>query len=72
MRQQGPGAEEKKAAFSRGLLELCGHSRCPVYFLGASLALGVVALGVVLAGDRGAVGLLVPEAVGAGTPDWAL
>jgi hypothetical protein len=62
----------KKAAFSRGLLELCPHSRCPVYFLGASLALGVVALGVVLAGDLGAVGLPAPEAVGAGTPDWAL
>src|SRR5215467_7973460 len=66
-------AQEKKAAQSRGLLELPGHSRCPLFrYLGGSLGFGVVGFGAAPTGGF-AAGLVAPAgAAGAGTPDFTL
>jgi hypothetical protein len=71
---------KKKAAFSRGLGELFGHRRCRENYLGGSADLGagfgavlVAGFGVVPVPAGLAAGLVVvPEEVGAGTPDCAL
>ena len=83
----GNAAAEKKAAFSRGLLELSGHRRCPVdlfqwFYLGGSAALGAAGFGagvpvpsfgaVVPVPGFGAEGFAAPVVGGAGTPDCTL
>src|SRR5580698_11156105 len=64
----GNFAARKKAAFSRGLLELSKHQRCP-----GSYCLGVVgAAGFAVPVGFGAAGFAAPVAGGAATPDCAL
>src|SRR5436309_14008283 len=68
--------KEKKAAFSRGLLELFRHARCRIrsYFVG-SVDFGALDFGAVPVGALGVVGLgaVAPAGgVGAATPDCTL
>ena len=68
----GDIATKKKAAFSRGLLELSRHRRCPVCtFLAASVRLrrGFRNSRCRYGASR-AAGLAAPVAAGAGTPAW--
>jgi hypothetical protein len=64
---------KKKAAFSRGLMELSGLYRCR-YCFGGSFGFGVAGFVAVPVGGFGTAGFAAPApgAAGAGTPDWTL
>src|SRR5579864_9778053 len=69
-------SKEKKAAFSRGLLELFRHARCRIRsYFGGSLDFGALDFGAVPVGALGVVGLGAADpvgAAGAATPDCTL
>jgi hypothetical protein len=73
---RAPASKEKKAAFSRGLLELFRYARCRIRsYFGGSLDFGALDFGAVPVGALGVVGLgaVAPAGgVGAATPDCTL